>query len=227
VNLLQRLSGRYGRSVEPLRSERRLELLVLALLLMLLLQAVILAWTGLAGGRVVPVRPAADSMRVATPVSPGSIAATDSARVQSRPLFWPSRRPVPGESTADPSPAQQAAESAPRLKGLSVTGVFGAGSEGGVIVSYKGREARLLTGEALDGWVLESVAAGEAVFANAGGRDVRRLLPQPALWEGSEETPSRDTGSSPEATNKPSRVNASPAPTSIARPPRARARADQ
>jgi hypothetical protein len=217
MNAVQRLSARYRTGVEPLRSERRVELLVLALLLVLLLQAALLAWTSMAGGRVEPVLPAADSMRVAVPVSPGSIASTDSAQVQSRPLFWPSRRPVPGESTADPLAVQETVQSGRRLQGLSVTGVFGAGADGGVIISYKGRQARLRIGEALDGWILESVAPGEAVFASAGDRDVRRLRPRPVAGSVDEQASVQEPADDRGGVAAPPRPATTPARTSVAR----------
>ena len=82
-----------------------------------------------------------------------------------------------------------------QLQQLQVTGVFGGGEQGGAIVAYKGKRMRLLIGDEIDGWALLSVAPGEAVFASAGARDVRRLLPQPVIAS----APAAASSSSPAA----------------------------
>lgn len=181
MSFLSGLTARYRETEEPLRSERRLELFALALLAVVVLQLLALGTSSFGAATVTPVLPTDDSMRVEQPHESGSISASDSLQLQSRPVFWPSRRPsaaavvsAPVEDVTNGTPARQ-------LKQLRVTGVFGGGDQGGAIVAYKGKRMRLLIGDEIDGWSLLSVAPGEAVFASAGARDVRRLLPQPVV----------------------------------------------
>ncbi|MEM1404586.1 MAG: hypothetical protein AAGG55_14710 [Pseudomonadota bacterium] len=181
MSTLATLSARYLQAHEPLRSERRLELVVLVLLAVVVLQLLALGASSVGGAAVTPVLPTSDSMRVEQPVEPGAISASESLQLQSRPVFWASRR-----ATSTPSIETEVVEAgegtpARQLQQLQVTGVFGGGEQGGAIVAYKGNRMRLLIGDEIDGWALLSVAPGEAVFASAGSRDVRRLLPQPVV----------------------------------------------
>lgn len=179
MSALSEVIGRYQESQEPLRSERRLELVALILLLVVVAQ---LIWLGIAYLReasVSPVLPTKDSMRVVSPVEAPSITASESLSLQSRPVFWPSRRPVAAPIAESEIITTGTATPARQLQQLQVSGVFGGGDQGGAIVSYKGKRMRLLVGDEIDGWTLLSIAPGEAVFASAGARDVRRLLPRP------------------------------------------------
>ncbi|GAB5413093.1 MAG: hypothetical protein Cons2KO_06960 [Congregibacter sp.] len=174
--------ARYQVAVEPLRSQRRVELVLLALSLLVTLQ---LLWLGL--GRisspgVTPVEPAADSLRVSPILSAGSITASESLALQARPLFWPERRPT---SAVFANTAVEEADStgrpARRLEKLELTGVFGSGEQSGAIVTHKGKRMRLLLGDELEGWTLQSVQGGDVVFVSAGARDVKRLMTMPVL----------------------------------------------
>jgi hypothetical protein len=180
------LRDRYRGNVEPERSQRYLELTALLLALLVVVQ---LLWLGLGALRessVTPIEPARDSLRVLSAAGTGAITGPQSLELQSRPLFWASRRPSdtvvvagPGDQSSDLAPA-------PRLENLQLLGALGAADEGAAIVSFKGKTMRLAVGDDIDGWVLQSVSLGQAVFVSAGVRDVRRLLPQPVLATDSE-----------------------------------------
>jgi hypothetical protein len=174
------LRDRYRGNVEPERSQRYLELTALLLALLVVVQ---LLWLGLGALRespVTPIEPARDSLRVLSAAGTGAITGPQSLELQSRPLFWASRRPAPGAGVM--TSLQQLAELKPagRLDELELTGVLGSGDQGTAIVSFKGKQMRLAIGDEVQGWALQSVSLGEAVFESAGARDVRRLLPQPA-----------------------------------------------
>lgn len=180
MNRLDRLRGRYGVQAEPLKTERRTELLLLCLGILVILQ---LFWMGLRAavpGIIGVVLPATDSLMVQEVANAGLITAQDSLVLQSRPLFWGSRRPI----EAAPAPRAKDRVSvlpAGGLKNLRVLGVYGAGDAGGAIVTYKGDQRRLVVGDVVDGWTLVRVGHGEAVWSSGKGEDVRRLLPQPVL----------------------------------------------
>ena len=173
------LKTRYRGAAPPLRTERRVELVLLALLVIVLLQMLWFLADKLSSPSIDPLPPAADSIRVVALATGESISAADSLRMQTRPLFWPDRRPVAGVSAAPAMDGGDGQESARSLKNLELTGVFGGGDGGGAIVTYKGDRQRLLVGDEIDGWTLQSVAPDEVVFTSAGTRDVRRLSPVP------------------------------------------------
>ena len=140
MNALARLRDRYRVSADPLRTERRVELAVVALATVLLLQ---LVWAGtrmLLAGDVAPMTPAADSLIVAEVPRPQSVDAEDSAAVQARPLFWAERRPleVVASTPAEDEPAEKNERAAPKMKNVTLLGVFGSGRTGGAIVAVKG-----------------------------------------------------------------------------------------
>lgn len=175
------LRSRYLVDVEPQRSERRLELVFVALLLIVLLQ---ISWWLLGGLRtatVTSLAPARDSLRVVDASVTGAITAPESLELQARPLFWASRRPNNKGYLVQPGAAQGDEASARGLKDLQVTGALGAGDQGQAIVMYKDKLMRLGIGDSVAGWTLQSVSLGQVVFVSAGGRDVRRLMPLPVV----------------------------------------------
>jgi len=180
VNAFARLRDRYRVSADPLRTERRVELGVIALATVLLLQ---LVWAGtrmLLAGDVAPMTPAADSLIVAEVPRPQSVDAEDSAAVQARPLFWAERRPleVVASTPAEDELVEKNERAAPRMKNVTLLGVFGSGRTGGAIVAVKGRQERVAVGERVQDWRLQEVAANSAVFVSGGARDERELLPR-------------------------------------------------
>jgi hypothetical protein len=180
VNRLAALQARYRDPDPPLRTERRLELALLTLLLVLALQLLWLALGFLREPRIDAIAPAADSLRVVDAGVGSGVSAQEREQLRARPLFWASRRPV--DEPADEVLAEAGgtgegvvAQAAPALTSLTLTGVYGAGKTGGAILRYKGERMRIAVGQELDGWELDSVAPGEVVFVSGDSRDVRRL----------------------------------------------------
>jgi len=180
MTLFTRMKSRYQVDVNPERSERRLELVLVALLVVVVLQVVWWVFGRFGEASVTAVEPARDSLRVVDTSVAGAITAPQSLQLQSRPLFWASRRP-----DAKLAPAQKAnsgnQKPARRLEGLQVAGAVGAGDQGKAIVVYKDKLMRLGIGDKVAGWSLQSVSLGEVVFVSAGARDVRRLAPRPVV----------------------------------------------
>lgn len=182
MSTLGRVRERYSAGTDPLRSERRVELVVIVLAAVLVLQ---LVWAGariLLADKVTPVAPVADSLLVAEVPRPQLVSADESAAVQARPLFWAERRPSDViASTAAEAAAAAAAENAqagPKMKDVTLLGVFGSGKTGGAIVAVKGKQERIAVGDQVQDWQLQEIAANRAVFVSGGSRDERELLPR-------------------------------------------------
>ncbi|MHA7816240.1 MAG: hypothetical protein ACX93N_07175 [Pseudohaliea sp.] len=173
------LSARYRAQADPLRSERRVELALLVSVVLLVLLAFYLLLRVAMATDIEPVAPAPDSVRVATLAGAGELPVAEREAMLARPLFWAGRRPeeLPEEPVAV-AEAEQPGKPAPRMKGVTVRGIYGSGETGGVILSVKDRQLRVAVGEAVDGWRLERVTGDRAVFISAGVRDERELLPQ-------------------------------------------------
>ncbi|EED31010.1 conserved hypothetical protein [gamma proteobacterium NOR5-3] len=180
MTLIDRLQSRYRVDANPERSERRLELVVIALLLVVLLQVLWWMFGRLGSVGVTAVAPAKDSLSVVDTRVTGAITAPQSLQLQSRPLFWASRRP---EAKAPPPQKTKPGNNKParRLEDLQVAGAVGAGDQGKAIIIYKDKLMRLGIGDKVGGWSLQSVSLGEVVFVSAGARDVRRLTPLPVI----------------------------------------------
>jgi len=165
VNWLRQLSGRYRVGDDPLRTLRRIELVALLLGLLLCLQ---LAWGGLrlltlaAPG---PVAPAADSLQVPAVVGPALVAAAGRNEIISRPLFWSSRRPV-DTVAALADPGSKAGSLPGELSGVKLLGVFGSGKQAGVIALVQDQKRRILLGDTVEGWTLESITPHTLVVSN-------------------------------------------------------------
>lgn len=176
---MNRLRARYAGQADPLRSERRVELmlvgcggLLLALALYLLLRIVLAT-------DVEPIAPAPDSVRVATLAVGEALPVEEREALLARPLFWAGR--LPEEAAGEPAvvaEAEKPGKAAPRMKDVTVHGVYGSGETGGVILSVKQRELRVAVGDEVEGWRLEGVTGDSAVFVSGGVRDERELVPQ-------------------------------------------------
>ncbi len=191
MNAIARLRQRYSDVSVPLLGERRLELVLLVLAALLLLQLLWFALGMLRDPGVKPVPPAADSLRAATTLPAEIPTPEQSLAVRARPLFWASRRPGAADGLSTPTAVAQDGEAsgtpAKVLQSLLITGIYGAGSEGGVIVRYKGKRQRIATGQELDGWQLDSVTPASAVFVSAGVRDERQLVQRPVAGAGADD----------------------------------------
>ncbi len=165
--------SRYRGLADPLRSERRVELLLVLLVLVLLVQ---LAWAlarSLFPAEPQAVQPTADAMRVVSGATPPGPDLEQRAELRNRPLFWDSRRPL--IEVVDVAPPQvAAAEDKPeevkigKIKDVTLKGVFGSGESAGIIYLAKGKEHRIMVGESVNGWELETVELSRAVFRGNG-----------------------------------------------------------
>ena len=165
--------NRYRVTTEPLRSERKIELAVLLLALVLCLQ---LLYSGarllmLGGPSAIP--PAADALNVHQIQSTGGVTAEQRGEIVTRPLFWESRRPL--DEPAIVAEEEPSRGKVGQLKGVKLLGVFGGGETAGIIVQVKDKKRRILLGEEIRGWSLQSVAPDRVVLA-ADGRTSELVL---------------------------------------------------
>ncbi len=159
--------ARYQGLSDPIRTERRVELIVLVLLALLLLQFGWGSYRALFPPIPDPVRPMRDSLQVANVQGLSVVSPEQRAQIRQRPLFWASRAPVvlePVKPGPDPKEANTAKPG--KIENVKLAGVFGGGDTGGVIVISKGKKRRLAVGEELDGWKLQSVEAFSADFSS-------------------------------------------------------------
>ena len=167
------VKGRYRVRVNPLLAERRIELVLLLLGLLLTLQL-------LYGGAYLSllstpdvVLPAADSLQVSDSQLRRTITPQQSSEIRDRPLLWADRRPAVASSVPVPKVAEPA-----QLKDFKLVGLFGTGDSVGIIATSKGKTRRLGVGEILDEWTLKSVGVNAAVFSS--GSQEETLILQPA-----------------------------------------------
>ncbi len=167
---LSALRARYRVTEDPLRTVRRIELAALLLGLLLCLQ---LVYGGFSLATLAPpaaVEPAADSLQVPAVRGPVVLAAGDRNEIITRPLFWSSRRPVSEVATLADARGKSG-----ELKDVKLVGVFGSGKQAGVIALVKDKKQRILVGESLEGWTLESIQGGETVFSSGARRESLKL----------------------------------------------------
>ena len=173
MSWLGAVRNRYLVTADPLRTQRRIELLALLLGLLLCLQlaygAVRLATLGLPE----IVEPAVDSMRVPAVPSHAAVAEDERDEIVARPLFWPSRRPADVVSGAGGAPPPKPGQG--ELRDVKQVGVFGSGDQAGIIALVKGKKRRILLGEDIGGWTLESIGSTDSEFANGARRETLTL----------------------------------------------------
>ncbi|MEP1471520.1 MAG: hypothetical protein ABJK25_11140 [Halieaceae bacterium] len=167
MSLLTQLRSRYRQTENPLQTQRYLELAVvlvtLLFLLLLVLTAVRLAVLTEPATRL----PAPGSLVVADAVASGVVTSEMRGEITSRPLFFPSRRPL----SAEPPPAPVVKESGAQkseLDKVKLLGVFGGGESAGVILLVEGKKQRILIGEEVKGWKLKSVDLNQVQFSSGG-----------------------------------------------------------
>jgi hypothetical protein len=160
--------ARYRVQGEPLRSERRAELLVLGLAALLLLLAIYHAVRLATLAPPDAVMPSADSMSVLPIVERSEVTEQQRAAMLQRPLFWSSRRPVESDALAES--AQEEETKSGNIDNVTLLGVFGEGSSAGIIAKIRGRQQRVSVGESVEGWTLDEIALQHAVFSRSGER---------------------------------------------------------
>lgn len=169
----QAIRSRYAVTADPLRTQRRIELVAVSLGAVILLQLVIgfsrlVLMTGPAA-----LEPSEDSLRVPAVAAPPVVAAADRNEIITRPLFWVGRRPLEAVNVvAEPDGKGGGAA---ELDKVTLVGVFGGGDTAGVIVLVDGKKRRILLDEELDGWILKSIEGGKGVFARGPRRETLEL----------------------------------------------------
>jgi hypothetical protein len=169
MNLLQALRDRYQVTTDPLRTERRLELIAVVLALLLFMQLVYGVTRVIRVAAPVPVMPAGDALRVQDVSDTGRVDSVQSIEIRERPLFWVSRRAV-GDIPVE-TDTKRSQVKTKKIQGLTLVGVFGSGDSAGIILLEKGKRRRLMRGEKLNGWTLKSVSSEEAMLVSKGQRD--------------------------------------------------------
>ena len=174
---LAALKERYAVQVNPLRAQRRVELVVLALALLLCLQLAYSALRLSMLGRPEPILPVVGEVAPDAGRTGETVTAEMSAELRARPLFWPERRPLVPEPVVEEAAPQQSAP-ATALDEVQLVGIFGVGDSAGIIALVQGKKQRILRGEDLSGWTLEVVEPGRVVFSS--GDNKRDLVLKPS-----------------------------------------------
>ena len=94
MNFQRLVPARYSGSADPLRTERRVELLLILAALLLIVQIAYSASRLALLSVPAAISPAADSLQVENALSVATVAAKQSDEIRNRPLFWASRRPL-------------------------------------------------------------------------------------------------------------------------------------
>ncbi|HEY6131700.1 MAG TPA: hypothetical protein VIV27_06750 [Halioglobus sp.] len=162
---------RYRVAVDPLRTERRIELAVLLAALLFFLQLGYGAFRLAIMSTPDPVLPTADSLQVQRPLSLSTITDEQSNDIRNRPLLWPARRPL--ETVGSESVGENVQEQ--EFKDIKLLGVFGSGASVGIIARVNNNIRRLHLGEDVGGWKLKSVRGSDVVFT-AGSRQAKLVL---------------------------------------------------
>jgi type II secretory pathway component PulC len=189
------LRGRYGVQADPLRTERRVEAVALIVVVLLLLQVLWGLYRLASPATLEPVVPSADSLEVAPLAGVLPVTPEESEAIRLRPLFWVSRRPEALADASEASSSQSSSKDAAKgLDGIKLAGVFGAGSDAGIIVmNNKGKKQRLTVGQSLNGWRLDAVESTRVTLTSAGreaqlslerGDPLPRKAPDPVTESG-------------------------------------------
>ena len=168
------LPARYKVATEPLRTQRNIELFAVILVLVLCLQ---LLYSGARLAlRSLPdaVSPAPDALMVKKLQPLGKVSVEQSAEVLARPLFWQSRRPQDAQAVGQVK-KNVAPDNTKGLQKVRLLGVFGGAETAGMIVAVKGGQRRILLGEEIEGWTLESVESNQAVLSADGRQQSLQL----------------------------------------------------
>jgi hypothetical protein len=172
---ISQIISRFRASSDPLRSERKVELAALVLTIVLIVQVVYGVVSLSLSSQPSPILPSPDSLQVGTLQGAGLVTAQQSNELRARPVFWPTRRPVSEELTATVVSKKPQSAIKNELDGVKVLGVIGSGESAVVIVLVKGKKKRILLGDKVVGWTLESAQNSEAVFADSGRSQTLKL----------------------------------------------------
>lgn len=173
MSALNSLLSRYRVATNPLRTQRKVELAVVLLVLVLCLQLMYSGARLLTLSAPAAVVPAPDALKVRRIHASDEVTAAQSGEIVTRPLFWESRRPL-GEPVVVVKD-DKARGKAGKLKGVKLLGVFGGGETAGIIVKVKDVKRRILLGEEIKGWTLESVEPDKVVLVADGRKETLAL----------------------------------------------------
>lgn len=112
------------------------------------------------------IPPAPETLSAAQIVLPSYPPSPIAGEMLARPLFWASRRPVM-EAPANDSPSPVPKSNV--LEDVKILGMFASGERAGIIYALGKERRRLLEGETLDGWRLESLDSNSVLFADEDG----------------------------------------------------------
>ena len=161
------LVQRYRVVGDPLFTERRVELVALMLTVLLLVQ-LFYSITGLALPQQPKSKlPSADTLVIGELQRYAVMTPQQSADVKARPVFWETRRPLSAELKA-PVVAQKPKAKKNELDKVRLLGIFGVGDSAGVIALVQGKKKRILQGDKMVGWTLESISTDHVVFTDSG-----------------------------------------------------------
>lgn len=172
--------------------------LLVACLLALLVGAVLVRTK-----KAPPPLPPAPSTLSAVPIElPADVGAGSTGELVARPLFWASRTPLSDEPIMKPV-ARPTGPSA--LDKAELLGLFSSGETSGAILKVAGARQRLLVGQEVGDWALDTISGNEALFVHKGGAGGQRRLtlqyaevkapPEPAAPPEEEVEPDADSES--------------------------------
>lgn len=167
------LPRRYLATENPQRTERRVELAALVLLMLFVLGSVLGGIRLAADGGPAPVLPATDSLATQALSLQQPLTDSDATRILERPVFWESRRPLaPPAPVAAPKPKPRAPA---KLEGITLQGAYGTGDSLGLIATVDGKLQRIVVGQSVKGWQFTGYEAGVATFSSGGRRATLNL----------------------------------------------------
>lgn len=161
------LVQRYRVSGDPLFTERRVELIALVLTLLLMVQLLYSIGSLALSQQPESKLPSADTLVIGELQRYAVMPLEQSADVKARPVFWEGRRPVNAEGNP-PVTAENSTAQKNELDKVSLLGIFGGGDSAGVIALVQGKKKRILLGDKMVGWTLESIGTDHAVFTDSG-----------------------------------------------------------
>ncbi|MEP4487248.1 MAG: hypothetical protein ABJ013_16565 [Halioglobus sp.] len=168
------LVSRYRVSENPLKAERRVELVAFALLAVLVIQVVLGGVSVVRASFVTAIPPSQDVLNVGKREHIALVEVEERNEIVARPVFWQGRTPlVVAELVEVESAPEEAAGQ--KIKGVKLVGIYGSGSSGGAILRGKGGKRRVAVGEEAEGWLLDSVQPNSATFVRGAAIDELQL----------------------------------------------------
>ena len=176
MKLVDAVLGRYRESTDPLRTERRVELVLVVLLCLLLLQLALVTMGAAFRGMPEAKPPSAELLKVLGTAQRATLAADARDVIRGRPVFWQGRRPLDRYAAVAEQQQEKQAQARSSIEGVKLLGVFGDGASAGVIAMDKDKKRRVMQGGDIRGWQLVSVQGNEARFQS--GAEIATLTLQ-------------------------------------------------